>query len=214
MIGDNVVGANVFDTTKNLQDQAAKFYSGIVGGGAGSAYQDVINRGLQDIEEQRQMARNRLDASAPAGAFGGSRQAVAQRLTDRDYDKMSADFAAQQRLAQYNQQMAAAGAQTNLGSQMFGQGKFGIQEQKEAAAAKQAEEQQLLNAARAQVLQELGYPAEAIATAIGLFGQLPTFNQTTNVGETPGLFDTLAGIGEGLTLFTGDGPLSFLNPFG
>lgn len=208
-----MIGDNVFQTTQNLQNQAANLYSGITGGGAQSAYQDVINRGLADIEEQRQMARNRLDASAPAGVFGGSRQAVAQRLTDRDYDKMAADFAAQQRLAEFNQRMTAAGRQTQLGQQMFGQGRIGLQEQQSAAQAQQAEQQQLLNAARAQVLQELGYPTQALATAAGLFGQMPSFNQTQQIAETPGLFDTLAGIGQAIPLFTGSGPLSFLNPF-
>lgn len=208
-----MIGDNVFQTTQNLQNQAAELYSGITGGGAQSAYQDVINRGLADIEEQRQMARNRLDAGAPAGVFGGSRQAVAQRLQDRDYENMAADFAAKQRLAEYNQRLAAAGRQTQLGQQMFGQGQIGLAQQQSASQAQQAEQQQLLNAARAQVLSELGFPAEALATTVGLFGQMPNFNQQVTKPETPGMFDILAGLGQTVPLFTGTGPLSFLNPF-
>lgn len=192
-----MIGDNVFQTTANLQNQAAGLYGNIMQGGAGSAYQDVIDRGVADINRQRQMAINELEAQAPISAFGGNRIEVAKSLANERFDDRMSDFMAAQRLNEYNQQLNAAQRATGLGAQMFGQGQIGLAQQQAAANAVQSEEQQLLNAARAQVLEQLGYPQEALATAVGLFSQMP--RSTVNVGETPGLFDILGGVGQYLS---------------
>lgn len=201
-----MIGDNIFQTTANLQNEAAKLYGGIMQGGAGTAYQNVIDRGVADIEKQRLMAINALEANAPSSAFGGNRLEIAKRLANESYEDRMADFAAAQRLNQYNQQMNAAGRATGLGSQMFGQGQVALGQQQSAASYAQQEQQNLLNAARAQVLEQLGYPEDALATAVGLFGQLPRTN--VNQGETPGLFDILSGVG---TYMSGGGFGGFLS---
>lgn len=64
----------------------------------------VINRGQQDIERQRQMASNALGAEATAaGAFGGSRQAVQEGVLAGEAARAAGDLSAQQRQAGFNQ---------------------------------------------------------------------------------------------------------------
>ncbi len=68
----------------------------------------VINRGQQDIERQRQMASNALGAEATAaGAFGGSRQAVQEGVLAGEAARAAGDLSAQQRQAGFNQALQA-----------------------------------------------------------------------------------------------------------
>ena len=102
--------------------------------------QAVIERTQQDIERQRQMAANQLGAQASAaGAFGGSRQGVAEGVLAGEYGRMGADIAAQQRQAGFSQAMqnamadraarlAASRQLAGLGQQAFGPGQA-IQQQ-------------------------------------------------------------------------------------
>lgn len=198
-----MLGNNVFNTVAGYNQQAGDFLSGVVQGGAGSAYQDVIDMGLADIERQRQMARNQLDAQASPGVFGGSRQAVAQSLADERYDTMARDFAAQQRLAEYNQRMNAAQNLTGLGGQMFGQGRFGLQMQEGYANRADQQTQAALDAARQQALTNMGYGE--LASTIGLFGQLPGVSRNqVNIPEQLGLVDYANAFGQlSKTLFGG-----------
>jgi hypothetical protein len=78
--------------------------------------QQVIERGQADIARQREQAMNRLGAQASAaGAFGGSRQGVAEGVTMGQYGRMAGDFAAQQREKAYQQALGAA--QYDIGQQ-------------------------------------------------------------------------------------------------
>ncbi len=222
-----MIGDNVFQKVQNAQQTAGDVYTNMATQGLDpNAYQqfmnpfidEVINRGQQDIERQRKMAINQNQAQAMGqGAFDGSRSALVDAMTNAEFDRNSQNFAANQRLAGFNQaqnlaqrdmttrQQGASNLQS-LGSQMFGQGTQGLAQQQQLATTMQNQDQQLLNAARIQALEKLGYPASSLATAIGLFGQLPRAD-TINVGETPGLFDVLGGIG---TFMSGGGPLAFL----
>ncbi len=222
-----MIGDNVFQKVQNAQQTAGDVYTNMATQGLNpNAYQqfmnpfidEVINRGQQDIERQRKMAINQNQAQAMGqGAFDGSRSALVDAMTNAEFDRNSQNFAANQRLAGFNQaqnlaqrdmttrQQGASNLQS-LGSQMFGQGTQGLAQQQQLATTMQNQDQQLLNAARIQALEKLGYPASSLATAIGLFGQLPRAD-TINVGETPGLFDVLGGIG---TFMSGGGPLAFL----
>ena len=68
----------------------------------------VVNRGQQDIERQRQMASNALGAEATAaGAFGGSRQAVQEGVLAGEAARAAGDLSAQQRQAGFNQALQA-----------------------------------------------------------------------------------------------------------
>ena len=95
--------------------------------------QEVIDRTQQDIERQRQMAMNTLGAQATrAGAFGGSRQGVAEGVLAGEYGRMAGDMAARQRQAGYTQAMDAAmrdrAARLGAAQQLAGLGQqaFGI----------------------------------------------------------------------------------------
>jgi hypothetical protein len=96
--------------------------------------QQVIERGEADIARQREKALNQLGASATAaGAFGGSRQGLAEGETYGQYGRMAADFAAQQRQNAFQQAQQAA--QFDIGTGM--QAQQLNQRAAEAAAARE-----------------------------------------------------------------------------
>ena len=96
--------------------------------------QQVIERGEADIARQREQALNQLGASATAsGAFGGSRQGIAEGETYGQYGRMAADFAAQQRQNAFQQAQQAA--QFDIGTGM--QAQQLNQRAAEAAAARE-----------------------------------------------------------------------------
>ena len=220
-----MIGDNVFQKVQNAQQTAGNVFNNMATQGLSpTAYQsfmnpfidDVINRAQADNERARQMQINNNAAAAErANAYGGSRSGIVDAMTNAEFDRNAMNMAANQRLqgfntaqnlAQNDMNFRSQGAQNlqSLGSQMFGQGTQGLQQQQQMADLTQAQDQQLLNAARAQVLERLGYPASSLATAIGLFGNLP--RSTLESGDTPGLFDVLGGIG---TFLSGGGPLSY-----
>ena len=109
--------------------------------------QQVIERGEADIARQREQALNQLGASATAaGAFGGSRQGLAEGETYGQYGRMAADFAAQQREKAYQQALGAAqydigqtqAARTLASQQQFQASQLGQQAREAAAAREQA----------------------------------------------------------------------------
>jgi hypothetical protein len=132
-------GPNVFKQAQGYQTQAGQTYGGLAGFQAPTAQaaqigqvgtlagadmgqymspytQQVIERGQADIARQREQAMNRLGAQASAaGAFGGSRQGVAEGVTMGEYGRMAGDFAAQQREKAYQQALGAA--QYDIGQQ-------------------------------------------------------------------------------------------------
>jgi len=220
-----MIGDNVFQKVQNAQQTAGNVFNNMATQGLSpTAYQgfmnpyidDVINRAQDDNERSRQMAINNNAATAErANAYGGSRSGIVDAMTNAEYDRNALNMAALQRsqgfnqaqnLAQNDMNYRSQGAQNlqSLGNQMFGQGTQGLNQQQRMADLTQSQDQQLLNAARAQVMERLGYPQNSLANAIGLFAQLPRSN--INTGETPGLFDVLGGIG---TFMSGGGPLSY-----
>jgi hypothetical protein len=125
-------GPNVFQQSADYMKQAGETYGGLAGFQAPAAQaaqigpvgslaaanmqqymspytQQVIERGEADIARQREQAMNQLGAQATAaGAFGGSRQGVAEGVTMGEYGRMAGDFAAQQREKAYQQALGAA----------------------------------------------------------------------------------------------------------
>tara|TARA_B100001939_G_scaffold347229_1_gene368180 strand:+ start:2812 stop:3447 length:636 start_codon:yes stop_codon:yes gene_type:complete len=210
-----MIGDNIFDTAMNAQNTAVNTYGNM----AQSSYldymnpyiDDVIDRTRNDMEQSRQMAMNSLGQEAnAAGAFGGSRQGIQNALLSSEYDKNFGDIAAKARQQGFdranqfaqNAQSTGASGLTGLGSQMFGQGLTGMREQQRLSDSARRDEQQLLDAARAETLSKLGYPEEALAIYAGLFNTLPS--DTVVEGEKPGLFDILTSIGSlpaGYSLF-------------
>lgn len=62
----------------------------------------VVQGALGDIDLQRQRSLNESNAATPRGAFGGSRQGVADALTNEAYGRQSASTAAQLRQGGYD----------------------------------------------------------------------------------------------------------------
>ena len=101
--------------------------------------QGVINQLQRDISEQQQLALGRTGEQArAAGAFGGSRQGVAEALTSGRYGDAFARTAGQLRADQFNRAMAGADSDRARAEQ-FRQGAFGQTEQSKqfADAARQ-----------------------------------------------------------------------------
>ena len=164
--------------------------------------QNVIERTQQDIERQRQMAANQLGAQAQAaGAFGGSRQGVAEGVLAGEYGRMGADIAAQQRQTGYSQAMQSAMADraarlgaaqqlAGLGQQAFGTGQAIQQQQMQQGLLQQGLQQQLIDAARGQYAGYIGAPMAATQAPLAALGVAP-YPQATTSSAQPGLFDYL-----------------------
>jgi hypothetical protein len=72
--------------------------------------QQVIDTSMADLERQRQMQQNDIGAQASrAGAFGGSRQGVAEALTNEAFARTGAQTAANLRQQGFQQAQQAAG---------------------------------------------------------------------------------------------------------
>jgi len=176
--------------------------------------QNVIERTQQDIERQRQMAANQLGAQASAaGAFGGSRQGVAEGVLAGEYGRMGADIAAQQRQAGFSQAMQSAMADraarlgaaqqlAGLGQQAFTTGQTIQQQQAQQGLLQQALQQQLIDAARGQYAGYIGQPERSMALPLQALGAVP-YPSTTREGTQPGLFSYLQSIASLPGMFKG-----------
>ena len=95
--------------------------------------QGVINQLQKDISEQQQLALGRTGEQArAAGAFGGSRQGVAEALTSGRYGDAFARTAGQLRADQFNRAMSGADADRRAAEQ-FAQSGYGMSQQAQQA---------------------------------------------------------------------------------
>lgn len=121
--------------------------------------QQVIERGQQDIERQRQLASENLAAQAQrAGAFGGSRQGVQEGVLAGEYGRMGMDFAAQQRQQAFQQAQQAA--QYDIG-QRFSADQLNQRAAEAAAAREQAARAGNMQAANQFALQQAQFEQAA-----------------------------------------------------
>jgi hypothetical protein len=166
--------------------------------------QEVINRSMGDIGRAQQIAMNQLGAQASqAGAFGGSRQGVAEALTNEGFIKQMADTAAGLRQQGYGQALGAAQNQQDIGlraaSQMgslaqtgFGFGQSLANQQAQQGGTMQGLNQLLIDAARGQFGGYVGAPQEALNTMLSATGASNMGQQTQTNTRKPGLFDYLS----------------------
>jgi hypothetical protein len=195
-------------------DQAADVYSMIAEQGLSpenvqrymSPYtQNVIDATMRDIGRERDVALNELGASATAaGAFGGSRQGVAEAETRRAFAETAADTAARLREAGYTQ--AAGMAQADLAARAAaaqgGLGTAGARLQQEitglgaAMAAGEAERtlsQQEQDALYEQYMLAMQYPLTQFGVLTGAAGAVPSgYGTTTKTERDP--MGTLGGV--------------------
>lgn len=105
--------------------------------------QQVIDTSMADLERQRQMQQNQIGAQASqAGAFGGSRQGVAEALTNEAFARQGGQMAAGLRQAgfQQAQQMAGQDIASRMQAALANQGVAGqdLARQLQANLANQA----------------------------------------------------------------------------
>jgi hypothetical protein len=138
--------------------------------------QDVIDRSLGDIESSRQMADIRdRQAATQARAFGGSRQGVQSSLTNAAALKQAADLSANMRNQGYGQA-------AQLAQYARGQNIQGGQNVLALGGARQAFEQQQMDAVRNIGLQRLGVVQSALGASPANLGGSVSTPYTQNRG--------------------------------
>lgn len=214
---------------------------GMTGAGNIASYMNpytqlVRQNALGDLESARQTAVQQTgERAAQAKAFGGSRQGVAEALTNAGFAKQAgtlgtqlnenafnqavqmqaADLARQQQAAAANQQAGLQGAQLRLGgAQQLGSLAAqqqalrlgGAQAVMGAGGARQALEQQQMDAIRNIGLQRLGVVQSALGAQPANLGQVATTPYSQNIGAS-GLGGALAGsqLAAGLGMSAGTG---------
>lgn len=182
--------------------------------------QQVIDTSMADLERQRQMQMGDIGAQASrAGAFGGSREAVARALTNEAFARQGGQMAAglrqqgfesaQQRALQdiqnqyasdiANRQAGLSGAQFRLGSaqQLGGLANVGFSQARtvrqdlfnQAMRERELRQRQAELAAQ-QYAQRQNALASSLGMVTGAVGATP-YPQTTTGSRQPGLFDYL-----------------------
>jgi hypothetical protein len=171
----------------------------------------VVDTTLADIERSRLMAQNQLGAQATqAGAYGGSRQGIAESETNRAYADQAARTAAQLRQQGYTQaqdialrdvgvglqQAQQLGSLSNLG---FGMGQGIQQQQMQQGLQQQVLNQALIDAARQQYAGYTGAPMgslQAPLAALGVGGDLGqrTLTETKSGGGVLDYITAFAGM--------------------
>ena len=192
---------NVFESSAAAMRGAGQTYGNLAGFQPSAQQymnpytQEVIDRTQQDIMRQQQMAQNQLGAQATqAGAFGGSRQGVAEGVMAGEYGRMAGDIAAQQRQQAYNQaldtafrtagvQQAGAAGLGGVGSQLFGQGMDIQQQIGQQAAFQRSLEQKLLDLQKQQFGQATGAPLSGLGAMSQIIGGVPYATSTTETGS-------------------------------
>lgn len=147
-----------------------------IGGFMNPYTQEVIDRSLGDIEASRQMQDIRdRQAATQARAFGGSRQGVQASLTNAAALKQAADLSANLRNQGYGQA-------AQLAQYARGQNIQGGQNVMALGGARQAFEQQQLDALRNIGIQRLGVSQSGLGFSPGALGGSTTTPYSRNVG--------------------------------
>ena len=186
---------------RQIVNQSLTPFTGQEIGGFMNPYtQEVIDRSLGDIESSRQMQDLRdRQAATQAKAFGGSRQGVQSSLTNAAALKQAADLSA-------NLRNQGFGQATQLAQYARGQNLQGGQNVLALGGARQAFEQQQLDAIRNIGLQKLGIVQSSLgASPANLGGSVSTpYSRNVASGALGGalaggqLFGPVGAIGGGI----------------
>ena len=164
--------------------------------------QQVIDTTQADIERQRQMAINNMGAAAErANAFGGSRQGVAEGVTNAEYGRVAANTLAPLRMQGYNtamsnaltdrsQRLNAANQLGGLANQAFTTGRTLNQDIMQQGLLQQALQQSLIDAARQDFSGYAGSPMASLSPTLAALGQAPVPKSETTSSK-PGILDIL-----------------------
>ena len=139
--------------------------------------EDVINRSLADVETSRQMADLRdRQAATGAKAFGGSRQGVQAALTNAAALKQAADLSANMRQQGYGQA-------ANLAQYARGANIQGGQNVMALGGARQALQQQQMDALRNIGLEKLAVSTGGLGVNVPNLGMSTTTPYSRNVAS-------------------------------
>ena len=172
----------------------------------------VVDQSLADLQRQADMERQRIGSSAvSSGAFGGSRQAVAEQELQRN----TADAFARQSGQLRAQAFESAQDRAQQGAELFG--KLGLQqaamgESAQAAQARdvgilsqlggqeQAQQQAEIDAQRATALERQFEPYQRIGFMSDIFRGVPstTSTLTSSTSPSPSIVSQLGGLGMGI----------------
>jgi hypothetical protein len=195
---------------------------------------DVLGQSLQDLQRAADIERQRIGSAAiTSGAFGGSRQAVAEQELQRNVADRFAAQSAQLR----SQAFESAQDRAQQAGELFG--KLGLQQAAlgEAAQAaqqrdvgmlsqlgglEQQQQQAELEAQRATSLERQFEPYQRIGFMSDVFRGVPstTSTLTSKTSPSPSMLSQVAGLGMGIAglqqsgAFGQGGIFSGLNPFG
>lgn len=172
----------------------------------------VVDQSLADLQRQADMERQRIGSAAvQGGAFGGSRQAVAEQELQRN----TADAFARQSGQLRAQAFESAQDRAQQGAELFG--KLGLQqaamgESAQAAQARdvgilsqlggqeQAQQQAEIDAQRATALERQFEPYQRIGFMSDIFRGVPstTSTLTSSTSPSPSIVSQLGGLGIGI----------------
>lgn len=206
----NQVGQNPFEQSAGLLGGAGDIYKNVASGGfleninsyINPYYTQVLDAALGRMGQQKDIALGQLgDQAIASGAFGGSRQGVAEGTLLGDYNRNVGELTSQvssnafntalQNLTQ-NQFNAASGMQ-GLGGNLFNIGQTITQGQAAAGGQQQDLMNQILQGGAGQFDKLVQSPYQMI----NLFQALLQGDPRNNAGQTeqqstPGLFDYLS----------------------
>ena len=208
--------ADTYNAAVNATNNAMNFQPGTMAGADLAQYQNpyqqqVIDNNLASMNRANQMALNNVGAQATANnAYGGSRQGVAEALTNAEFQNQANQMIAQQNQAgfqnaqnmaqfdignQFNQQNAALNAAGQLGGlsqQGFGYDQTINQNLANVGNQQQNLIQQLINAANQQYGDITGYGNTMLSLPFQAMGQQPMSTSGTSTKTAqPGIFDYL-----------------------
>jgi len=159
-----------------------------------SAYQnpftsEVIDRSMADLERQRQIT-GQADAgkAIAARAFGGSRQAVNDALTNEAYARQAGDIASNLRYQGFNTALGAAQQdvqqQQALAQALQGAGYGAIDAMGQAGGMQQQLEQAQLDSAKQQFYEPQNLQMQKLDFLTGILSGLPQGGSTSGTSTT------------------------------
>lgn len=210
--------ADSYNAAVNATNAAMNFTPGSIANANLAQYQNpyqqmVIDQNLAAMNRANQMALNNVGDQATANnAFGGSRQAVAEALTNADFNNQAKQMIAEQnqmgfqnaqQMAQYdinnqfqqqNQVLNAANQMGNLSQQGFNYDQTINQNLANVGNQQQNLLQQLINAANQQFGDITGYSQNMLGLPFQAMGAAPMTTSGNSTGTStykPGIFDYL-----------------------
>lgn len=198
-----------------LQQGEQAIYSaqqGLDGIGSFNPYEEqVVQQSLADIGRQGQIERNRLRAdSVGAGAFGGSRQGIAEQELNRNVLQEMGRTSGNLRSAGFNEMMnrRLQGSELlgKLGVQQAGIGELAqnlttsqINNALTAGATARGVDQSVLDAMRLSNQQRMAFPMQMYGFLSDIYAGVPTSQSTITAGSAPmtSPFQTALGLGIG-----------------